>query len=132
MFALALALASGAACKKPDGGPPTKVAPELVGYWNRAGGGDADFVQLELKADGSYWLDTGIVCVTEPCPSDGEGKWLASDFGKSKSGKLKLTGTIEQVYDATLTTSPKKSLRIVRKDSRDDYDATFEAGERPR
>jgi hypothetical protein len=128
-----LALCAPACKKSGGGGAVMKAAPELVGFWERSDDGIADFIEIELKADGTYDADLGIQCETDPCPSDAEGKWLASDFAKNKSGKLSLSGDITAVYDATLATSPKRSLRLVRQADRGrDRDATFELGQKPR
>jgi hypothetical protein len=123
LLALVLLLACAPACKKSDddGGK------SFVGYWDRSDDGIADFIEIELKADGTYDADLGIQCETDPCPSDADGKWHAG------GGKLTLTGDISAVYDATLKTSPRKTLRLVRKAERgSDRDATFELGQKPK
>lgn len=48
------------------------VAKKLVGSWKAVGN---LFPRVELGADGTYTLDTGIRCVKAPCPSGEAGKW---------------------------------------------------------
>jgi hypothetical protein len=51
----------------------SSVGPQLVGAWQD----DVDaFPTLELNSDGSYALDTGIRCITTPCPSGESGTWF--------------------------------------------------------
>jgi hypothetical protein len=51
----------------------SSIGPQLVGAWQDS---DRAFPTLELNADGSYALDTGIRCITTPCPSGESGVWF--------------------------------------------------------
>jgi hypothetical protein len=49
------------------------VAKQLVGTWHDSKG---TYPLFELKADSSYTYNTGIVCITTPCPSGDTGSWF--------------------------------------------------------
>jgi hypothetical protein len=51
----------------------SSIGPQLVGAWKDS---DGAFPTLDLQADGSYALDTGIRCITTPCPSGESGVWF--------------------------------------------------------
>lgn len=50
----------------------SQLGKKLVGSWQGVG---AEFPRVELGAKGDYSLDTGIRCVTTPCPSGEAGAW---------------------------------------------------------
>ncbi|MCC6648869.1 MAG: hypothetical protein IT374_25300 [Polyangiaceae bacterium] len=50
----------------------SQVAKKLVGSWQ---GASSEYPRVELGAKGDYTLDTGIRCITTPCPSGEEGEW---------------------------------------------------------
>src|SRR5436309_1591813 len=107
-IAIAIAIAIvvvGAAggCKKPAAIDPPKVKDELIGSWQRSGDGIADFVAIELHADGSFRADTGIRCTRAPCPSEDEGKWSVVAFEPSGHGRLTIGS---HAYDADLKLEP--------------------------
>ena len=110
------------------GAKADRVDPTLVGAYDRSDDGLADFVELDLRADGTFFADRGIVCSDAPCDSGFEGTWRSSDFVKHTRGTLVLSQGDKEVfsYDAKLTSKPKK-LRLTRPDAKEGArDATFE------
>lgn len=50
----------------------SSIGAQLVGDWQDSTNA---YPEVSLAADGSYTLDTGIVCITQPCPSGESGAW---------------------------------------------------------
>ncbi len=50
----------------------SQVAKKLVGSWQ---GATSEYPRVELGAKGDYTLDTGVRCITAPCPSGEQGEW---------------------------------------------------------
>lgn len=110
------------------GAKADRVDQTLVGAYERSDDGIADFVDLDLRADGTFSADRGIVCSDAPCDSGFRGTWRSSDFVKHTRGTLVLLQGDKEIYsyDATLTRKPKK-LRLARADADEGArDATFE------
>lgn len=59
----------------------SQLAKKLVGSWQ---GATSEYPRVELGAKGDYTLDTGIRCITAPCPSGEQGEW---GLYRSLSGK---------------------------------------------
>ena len=51
----------------------SQLAKKLVGSWQ--GAGTTEYPRVELGAKGDYTLDTGVRCITTPCPSGEAGEW---------------------------------------------------------
>ena len=106
-------------CRKPAP-DPAQPKGDLTGNWRWNNDGNADFIEVELKADGTYFMDTGLRCKKAPCPSTFEGKWTLDSARKLTIG--------EHAYDADLKLAPKKQLRLRRHEGRDgDREATFDS-----
>ena len=107
-------------CEKPAPDPELRKA-DLTGKWRRSDPHDTtDFVEVQLRADGTYLLDTGIRCHREPCRSSEGGNWTLDSARRLTIGA--------HTYDADLKLTPRKMLRLRRHDDREgDRDATFES-----
>lgn len=91
-----------------------KVDKNLVGWWT-LDQSDADFSKLELRADGTFESDEGIVCVTAPCPSRRDtGTWRSTDFSSATKGKLQLDvdGKPWKKYDVELERGKPRQMRL--------------------
>jgi hypothetical protein len=64
----------------------SNVGQQIVGTWHDSTNA---FPTLDLKSDGSYTYNTGIVCITTPCPSGDTGDWLLL-----RSGSLYYVATV--------------------------------------
>ena len=109
-------------CRKPAPAPdPELRKADLTGKWRRGNDGISDFMEVELRADGTYILDTGIRCKRAPCPTTEGGNWTLD------SARTLTIGA--HTYDAGLKLAPKKLLRLRRPphDFDEDRDATFES-----
>ncbi len=56
------------------------LGPTLPGDYRESNGG---YPQFSLHANGSYVLDTGIRCITTPCPSGEAGNWNLYRSGRN-------------------------------------------------
>jgi hypothetical protein len=85
-----------------NGNALSKIDEHLVGAFT----GDWDFGHLVLKADGTYFGESKIECVTAPCIDPREdGTWRSSDFTSKTTGfvTFRPTGHASRKYAVALS-----------------------------